>query len=330
MKITLRQIEGFLAACETGSFSRAAERMHMTQSAFSQLVRELEAGLDVKLFERTTRRLALTDAARAIAPRLAVAVSAIDGACREASAVNRLDCGHLLVAALPTLAVGPVTDVLADMKRVFPHVTATVLEGGNAELVEAVLDMRADIAICGTVAEPSPALVFEALFREPLVAVVRRGHALAAHDAISWTSLAGESLILLPARSTIRSQVDAAFHRHGLVCEPDYEVASPFTALAMARDGLGIAILPPIALAKAAEDDVAAVALVDPIAERCIALCRRRDRVEAPVVASFVSALRSRLEEGRPRDLPEAGEDVARPRDKASRRRRQRISQPLP
>jgi DNA-binding transcriptional LysR family regulator len=296
MKVTLRQIEGFLAACETRSFTRAAERLHMTQSAFSQLIRELEVGLDVKLFERTTRRLALTDVARTIAPRLAAAAVSIDEACQEARAVNRLDGGHLRVAALPTLAIGPVTAVLADQRRLHPRVTATVLEGGNAELVEAVLDMRADIAICGTVAEPPPALRFEVLFREPLVAVVARGHALARRTAVDWKTLAGEPLILLPATSTLRGQVDAAFARHGLDGRPACEVASPFTALAMARAGLGVAILPPTALGgAAASEGVASLALADPVAERHIALCRRRDREEAPVVAQFVAALREQL-----------------------------------
>lgn len=295
MKITLRQVEGFLTACETGSFTRAAERLHMTQSAFSQLIRELEASLDVKLFERTTRRIALTDVARTIAPRLANARAAIEEACQEARAVNRLDGGHLLVAALPSLAVGPVTEVLAIMKRVFPRVTATVLEGGNAELVDAVLDRRADIAVCGTLAEPPPALLFEELFREPLVAVVHHGHALARRNVVDWKALADEALILLPSQSTLRAQADAAFQRHGLKRAPAYEIASPFTALAMARAGLGVAILPPMALRGAPEGEIARIALVDPVPERCIALCRRRDREEAPAVSHFVQTLKTCL-----------------------------------
>ena len=296
MKATLRQIEGFLAACETRSFSRAAERLHMTQSAFSQLIRELEAGLDAKLFERTTRRLALTDVARTIAPRLAAAVSSIGEAWQEVRAANRLDGGHLQIAALPTLAVGPVTDVLADLRRRHPKVTATVLEGGNAELLAAVLDRRADIAICGTLDAPPPPLSFEILFREPLVAVVARGHALAPHKTVGWPALAAEPLILLPAQSTLRAQVDAAFARHGLDGTPACEVASPFTALSMARAGLGVAILPPIALRGApAGEDVASLALTDPVPERHIALCRRRDREEAPAVTEFVEGLKARV-----------------------------------
>lgn len=291
MKLTLRQIEGFLAACETRSFSRAAERLNMTQSAFSQLIREMEANLDVKLFERTTRRLAVTDVARTIAPRLVAAAAAIEEACRQASAVSRLAHGHLQIAALPSLAVGPVTTVLADMKRVFPRVTATILEGGNAELVAAVLEMRADIAICGTMDAPPQGLDFEELYREPLVAVLARGHALARRESIDWPALAAETLILLPGQSTLRAQVDDAFRQHGLDRLPDYEVASPFTALAMARAGLGVAVLPPIALGDATPE-VASVALVDPVPERCIALCRRRDREEAPAVTHFVEALK--------------------------------------
>ncbi len=293
MKITLRQIEGFLTACETRSFTRAAERLHLTQSAFSQLIQELERGLDVRLFDRTTRRLAPTDVARTIAPRLAAAVSAINEACQEARAVSRLDYGHLLIATLPTLAVGPVTTVLAELKGLFPRVTATVLEGGNAELVDAVLDMRADIAICGTVPEPPQGLVFEPLFREPLVTMVHREHALARRNGVDWKMLEKEPLILLPARSTIRGQVDAGFRRHGLECTPAYEVASPFTALAMARAGVGVAILPPIVLQDA--DDVASIPLTNPVAERCIALCRRRDREEAPAITHFVKVLKDRL-----------------------------------
>src|SRR3569832_1483096 len=121
-KVTLRQIEGFLLASELLSFSRAAEAMHITQAAFSQLVRELEATLGVRLFDRTTRRVALTDTGRVMLVKLQRGVLEIEDACAEARAIARREHGHSTVGTLASLAIGVVTRARGELRQGFPGV----------------------------------------------------------------------------------------------------------------------------------------------------------------------------------------------------------------
>ena len=145
--ISLRQIEGFLLAGDLMSFTRAAEAMNITQSAFSQMIRELESGLEVRLFDRTTRRIVLTSAGEVMHQKMKRGADAIDDACEEARAIARVESGHLRVGTLSSLAIGIVTPALGRLRRDFPGITVSMREDFNGILIEHVASGETDLSV---------------------------------------------------------------------------------------------------------------------------------------------------------------------------------------
>ena len=298
MRITVRQIEGFLAAADGLSFTRAADQLHISQSAFSQLIREMEQALDVRLFDRTTRSVALTDSGRAMAKKLRQGMLMIEEACQDARAVSGLENGHLSVATLPSLAVGCVTQALGDLRRSYPGVTVNLHEGQNPDVLEMLESAKVDLAVCASTPGFSlpKDLLPEALFNEELAAVVLSDHPLARKKKHPWTALQNEPLILMSSNSSTREPVCEALRLNNMDDRPAYEVASLFTALSMVRAGLGITIMPLTALNEVNFSGLSKVRLSSPVTSRGIVLCRRKERLPSPAALWFADALKQRVE----------------------------------
>jgi DNA-binding transcriptional LysR family regulator len=298
MRITLRQIEAFLAAAETLSFSRAAQQLHVTQSAFSQLIRELESVLEVRLFDRTTRKVDLSEPGRALLVKMRTGVTAIEEACRDAQAISRLERGNVSLGTLPSLASGSVTQALGDLRRLHPGITVSLQEAQNPDLLQMLLKSEVEFLVCA-VAPAAPELLFEPLMMDEVVVVVRADHPLAGKSGQRWRLLARESLILMTQHSSTRGLIAQALRTNGVDAPPAYEVASVTTALSMVRAGLGATVMPQMALAEMNMDALAICRFVAPRAARELAICRRRDRVLSPAARIVVELVRERLEQSR-------------------------------
>jgi LysR family transcriptional regulator, carnitine catabolism transcriptional activator len=294
-KVTLRQIEGFLLASELLSFSRAAEAMHITQSAFSQLVRELEATLGVRLFDRTTRRVALTDTARVMLAKLQHGVLEIEDACEEARAIARLEQGHITVGTLASLAIGVVTRALGELRRGFPGVKVSMREDYNGPLLERVAVGEVDFAVCAH-GPAAAALQFEPLFDDELVAVMRRADAPEGSRVLRWSALQHRSIIMLVRDSATHEQVAGALAANRVTPERDYEVANMFTALSMVRAGLGVTFIPALVLREVNLAGLTWKRLQRPVPLRQIGICRRKDRSASPAASHFERLLRGEVQ----------------------------------
>jgi LysR family carnitine catabolism transcriptional activator len=292
--VTLRQIEGFLLAGELSSFSRSAEAMHITQSAFSQLVRELEAGLGVRLFDRTTRRISLTDAGVVLHAKMRRGIVEIDDACEEARAISRVEHGHIRVGTLASLAVGVVTRTLGALRKNFPGVKVSMQEDYNGPLLERVVQGEVDFAVCAD-SSAVPGLRFEHLFDDELVAVMKQTDPKAAARQLRWSALKDESLVMLMRDSSTYEQVSAALAANRIIREADYEVANMFTALSMVRAGFGTTFIPAMVLGEVNMNGLAWKRLQRPAPMRRIGICRRGDRTASPAAAKFEELLRAEV-----------------------------------
>jgi DNA-binding transcriptional LysR family regulator len=298
--VTLRQIEGFLLAGEMLSFSRAAEALHITQSAFSQLVRELEGALGVRLFDRTTRRIALTDAGVILHAKMKRGVVEIDDACEEARAIARVEHGHITVGTLGSLAVGVVTRALGDLRKSYPGVKVSMREDYNGPLLERVAQGEVDFAVCAYSSAAS-GLHFEHLYDDELVAVMSRADPMAEVAAMRWSALKDASLVMLVRDSSTYEQVAVALAANRITREPDYEVANMFTALSMVRAGFGVTFIPAMVLGDVNMAGLAWKRLQRPVPTRHIGICRRGDRTASPAAARFEDLLRAEVQRTRAR-----------------------------
>ncbi|SLN68411.1 HTH-type transcriptional regulator CynR [Falsiruegeria litorea R37] len=240
-------LEAFLAVKETGSFHRAAERLNLSQSAVSRRVQKLEDALGSVLFERTTRAVVPTLAAKRLQARAeAILEDAQETAraMRDESVTFAYQRGAIItVAAIPTVLRRLIAPALVAFSSNRHAARVRILDGTANEVAEAVAQGEADFGL-GSIPMLEPTTEFEPLFDEQIVLAVPNGHKLAADSCVSPTQLAKVPLIF-PSRGTgNRLLIDEAFARARIELNWTYEAHRTTTSLQMVEEGLGAALLP--------------------------------------------------------------------------------------
>lgn len=235
-----------VAVAETNSFTRAAERCLVVQSALSHQIARLERELGARLFERTSRRVRLTPAGAAFLPAARQCLDAAERAAAEVAAAVGEVRGRLAVGLIPTVAAVDIPGALRDFRQQYPHVRISLRVGASEDLVEQVEKGAVDVAFLGlpTTARPQGVAAHE-LARDRLVAVVAPDHPLAHEPAVDLRRLSSEVFVDLPAGTAGRAQSDQAFSAAGLDRSVAFEVTTADSMMArLVGQGLGVAMLP--------------------------------------------------------------------------------------
>lgn len=235
-----------VAVAETNSFTRAAERCLVVQSALSHQIARLERELGARLFERTSRRVRLTPAGAAFLPAARQCLDAAERAATEVAAAVGEVRGRLAVGLIPTVAAVDIPGALRDFRRRYPDVRISLRVGASEELVEQVKQGAIEVAFLGlpTTARPEGVNARE-LARDRLVAVVAPDHPLAEEPVVDLRRLSSEVFVDLPAKTAGRAQSDQAFSAAGLSRDVAFEVTTAdFMMARLVGQGLGIAMLP--------------------------------------------------------------------------------------
>jgi DNA-binding transcriptional LysR family regulator len=250
MSIDLKQLKYFLAVAEEKSFSRAAERLHISQPPLSQQIMKLESELGVRLFARTTRSFELTVAGKALMTEAADLLGRMRMTIDTIRQIDRGEVGRLRVGIVGSAMWGPIPSLLERFQSEFPRVTWTLHEMGPDQQFEALRSKQIDV---GFWREPrldeetlkGAHLHQELCFRENVCVAVHKHHALARREAIDLVDIASEPMLILhlsqsaEPRYLIQCCVNAGF-------QPTIfqEAAEPQTLLAMVGAGLGVALMP--------------------------------------------------------------------------------------
>lgn len=289
--LSLRQLRAFWLVSQEGSMTRAAKRMHLTISALSMLVRTLEEELGVRLFERTTRRVELTEAGRQFQPTVRDVFFALDAGLHTLQESKRRKNERLVVATSPLLAATLVPMVIAAFREEYPNVSVTLMDAPVDQVAQAVRDGRADFGVC-TADLASHDLVTQVLHQDTLVVVCHPDHALAGKRELRWAELTDQSLILLGASTGLRRLVEQSLGRLMLNLKPAFEVANVQTVTGLVAAGLGVSVLPSYSLVRADEKRVVAVPLIDPVVTREIVAVCTRARPFSIAAEAFLKLLR--------------------------------------
>ena len=243
----LRQLATFVAVAEEGSFSRAAERLHVVQSAVSAGVRKLEAELATSLFDRSTHHVELTDSGRALLPAaratLAAAQAARDAVDEARGGLRgRVVLGTMQAQGMRALDLA---GILAVFRAEHPGVEVAIRHsGGSAEMAREVIDGRMDLAFVALPGDAPPGLKLIPLASEPIMLAVPAGHPFAARTRVELASLRDQTLVDVPAGWGIRMAVDRAFTAAGVGRSIAFEVNDTATMVEFIRTGLAIGLLP--------------------------------------------------------------------------------------
>lgn len=291
MNITLRQLQAFAAVAETKNFTRAAQRLHIAQSAISLLVKELESDLGVRLLDRTTRHVELTDPGvefRSYAEKL---IGDLEHAVRHTQELVERKRGRIAVAAPPFLATVLLPRAISEFQKEFPGVRIVLIDARTDQIVARVKSGEADIGV-GTFASDEDGITRSLLGRDELLVFCPRRHPLAAARRPTWSDLAGLPAIALSRESGIRGLVEKGYAAAQSTLAPVYEVAQITTALALVEAGLGISVLPTYALAASSSRHVAARTLSAPVIARDVSVISCLGRTPPPATSEFVQRLK--------------------------------------
>ncbi|HKN98955.1 MAG TPA: LysR substrate-binding domain-containing protein [Pseudonocardiaceae bacterium] len=207
--LDLNRIRIFVVVAEERNFTRAAERVHISQSGVSAQIRQLERELGAELFDRTSRVVTLTVAGKAALEHARAALAATAALGQAVADVSQVVRGSLTIAMVVGCTITPLFDALATFHRTHPGVTLALLEGSSADLAEDVRTGAVDLALIGTAELPRD-LQALTIVSEPLVVAVPPGHPLADRPEISLTDLAEHPLVCMPPGTGLRTVFDRA------------------------------------------------------------------------------------------------------------------------
>lgn len=292
MNITLRQLHVFLELFETRSFTTTAEHLHMTQSAVSKMVAELESQLGFALFERTTRRVEPNDAAREFLGFAVDVAATMRSAARSVAELADLKRGRIGIAASPMMIYGLLAGTIAAYRRQHPGIHFDLHELSTDEAVDSVRTGQVDFGLGAMDAEP-PGLETEVVFRDRMFVAMPRGHALARRRVLRWRDLARWDHISLRPLYSVRRTLDAIVAQDGVALPSSIEAGTLTATLGLVRAGAGITVLPGYAARVAEEWGIQVVAIHDLApAVHQISVLRRRGAQLSLAARNFLEVLR--------------------------------------
>jgi len=241
----LRHLEHFVAVAEERSFTRAASRVHLVQSALSVSVQSLERELDTRLFERTTHQVALTDAGHALLPEARRTLEAAAAARSAVTDANEGMRGTLRLGLMQSLTLVDVAGLLTRFHRERPLVAIRPrpATGGSASLAEEVGQGTLDAAFIATNGPSVRNISVRALAAEPLLLVCPTNHHLAHRKVVTLKVIGDETFVEFAPGWGIRTAVDELFAGASTERSISVEVPDVTTFLAFVRAGLGLGFL---------------------------------------------------------------------------------------
>ena len=291
-----RELEIFLTLAHTLSFRRTAEQVHLSQPAVSSVVNRLEAGLGVRLFDRTTRNVQLTAAGEVFVAQARLLRHQSEEAVRAVRDVAELRVGQVVLAALPSLAATVVPVAFARFAAQFGGVRLQVFDTLSGPAFDMVRSGLVEFAL--TAANPAYAdLDYRPLAQDGFVLLIAPTHPLAqGRGPLRWMEVATLDHISMPLPSSVRQYADAALLQHRVRFEPRFEVEHLATIQAMVAAGLGVAALPELAAGVAHPKGLVQRRLVEPDLRRPIGLVTRRGRSLSPASAAMVEILHQEMQ----------------------------------
>jgi DNA-binding transcriptional LysR family regulator len=245
--VELRQLEHFVAVAGELSFTRAAGRVHVVQSALSTSVAKLERELGVELFDRTRQRITLTPAGEDFLAHAREVLLTARSAAESVAAYRGHLSGNIDFGSLISYGPMDVPRALGDFHRAHPHVRLRLRlsQAGAWPYLAAVVDGSLDLALVSAPNRPPPQLDMRLLFEEPMVFVCRADHPQARRKRLDLGDVAGEDLVGFPPEFGLRRLMDSAFDAAGVAARTQYELPAGFGAIAdLVSHGLGTAFMP--------------------------------------------------------------------------------------
>ena len=290
MNPTLRQMRAFTALSKTGSFTLAAQYLHVTQAALSGLIKELEHTLGVRVVDRSTRKIALTEVGKELYPLFSKMIDDLDGALLDIANQTQLKKGVVRIAAPQLMSCTLLPEVIASYRAAHPDIQVRLVDCAVESVSSRVFSGEVDFAV-GPEREPSSQIDAAVLFEMPFVLVFPQAHPLEQCARVSWSDLSDYPFIALQGQFTERLLSDMHSSLRDVPLKPANEVTFMTTALAMVSAGLGVTVCLPYAEPLVRLYQLHMRQLHEPELTRRFFVYTRQNRSQSPAAESFIAFL---------------------------------------
>jgi LysR family transcriptional regulator, carnitine catabolism transcriptional activator len=290
-ELSLPKLKSFVAVAQTLQFRQAAEAVGVSQATLSAHVRDLEGNLGVLLLSRTTRKVRLTAEGERFYDRARKVLEDLGGAVSDVREQAELRRGRLIIATISSVASNVLPPVLASFHSRYPGITVQVIEDGTTAVEQRVADGNADFGV-GLEPREHTDLSFRLMFRDRLVAVVGNGHPLSRRVRVRLNQLLAYPLLRSMPEISVRRSLEAIARERGLELRTEHLLShdrgTPQTVVAMVAAGLGVALLPSLALAMLDRQKIAVLDIIDPELSRDVGILERKGGSTSTAAREFL------------------------------------------
>jgi DNA-binding transcriptional LysR family regulator len=313
MKIDTLGVQAFIAVAAQRNFRRAAAGLHITQTALSRRLQTLEAYLGMRLIERTTRSVELTRTGAEFLPRAQRLLTELETALTDIRETGKAMRGSVTIACVPSIGARYLPHVIRQYSAAYPENRITIHDHSSFGVAEAVLRREAEFGINVTGSHDA-GLASVPLVRDRFVLICRDDHPLAERSRVSWAQLEPHLLIFPGSLSANRPVLELALTAERLRLRTYYEVQHSSTALGLVAEGVGVAVVPGLAVQREAYPRIRILPLVDPAVARSLVLIAPRNAQLSPAARALHDMLiRHARAKGRGGEAP-AAEEPRQPR----------------
>lgn len=295
MKIDFDGIQAFVAVAELGGFSKAAEWLHLTQTALTRRVQKLENYLGLKLLDRTTRHVELTAVGRDFLPQARSIVDEMTRALDQLKGISKNLHGNFTLACVPTMAAHLLPLLIREYADKYPGNRIRLLDARSYQVREAMLNNQAELGIC-IQGEQHPELLETFLLGDPLMFFCRDTHPFSNRNEVTWADMTRADIITVSNMTATRIFIDYQLARQGIRLVGAYEVQHHATAISLVAAGLGCAILPASTLTEGDRPRVRRIPLTQPEIMRQVVLTQRKNSTLSPAAAAFLQLVKTHFQ----------------------------------
>jgi DNA-binding transcriptional LysR family regulator len=295
MNFDLSDLRAFVAAADHGSFRVAAESLHISPSALSRRVEKLEEALGVRLLERTTRKMELTIAGRSFVEKARHVLAELESSLFGMEDLTRRLTGLVTIACVPSAVSFFLPRALETYHRNFPGIRVRLIDETSSVVFLAVARGEADFGLT-YIGTQEPDVEFSPILQDPFVLACLRDHPLASQTSVTWAEIARyDDYMVLAQGSGNRTMIDnALINASGNAVRPPRwfcEVQHVPALVSLIEAGMGIGVVPRLALPRDAHRSLVSVPLTEPTVTRTLGVIRRRNRPLSVAAQHFFDLL---------------------------------------
>lgn len=283
----LRQLQYFLKVAQKEHVTRAAEELHVAQSAVSRQIHLLEEELGVDLFLQKGRNLYLTPVGQLFCKRVESILKDLDRSVAEVHEFLDPERGEIRIGFPHSLGTHLIPAIVSEFRKHYPHVKFRFKQGTYPSLIKDVLSGEVDLAFTSPCPESDEQLVGDVVMTEELFAILPRNHPLAQEQVISLEQLKEEQFVLFSQGYSLRPIVWQACQKAGFTPQIAFEGGETDTIRGLVAAGMGVSLLPEMALFQTGSLQPAQVRVIEPAVTRTIGLIHRSDGKLPLVARSF-------------------------------------------